>query len=75
MDQEYSSRITSTEPVPHWTQLSAFFDSRITVTVIYLFSVSEIITIMPFPLGPAAKTTKEIGFRETKKLTFIALPA
>lgn len=62
-----SSRITSIELIPPWTQLAAFVDYRVTVTMIYLFFVSEIITIMSFPLGPTAKTTKEIGFRETKR--------
>ncbi|KAM4654593.1 cilia- and flagella-associated protein 100 [Amazona ochrocephala] len=55
--------------IPHWTQLATSVDERVTLTMVYLFCVSELITITPFPLGTTAKATKRDKIQGNQNLT------
>lgn len=61
--------------IPRWTQLATSVDERVTLTMVYLFFVSELITITPFPLGTTAKATKRDKIQGNQKRTFNSLPA
>ncbi|KAM9533935.1 cilia- and flagella-associated protein 100 [Guaruba guarouba] len=55
--------------IPRWTQLATSVDERVTLTMVYLFFVSELITITPFPLGTTAKATKRDKIQGNQNLT------
>lgn len=76
VDQERSQQQNCINSlIPHWTQLATSVAERVTLTMVYLFFVSELITITSFPLGTTAKATKRDRIQGNQKLTFNSLPA